>query len=331
MGDGDTRDELDEACDEHERLTLALASARARQLAIVTRFLDGIASRLAQVAGDLSFGFEGARASGIALARGPEAQPLFLLARDESWTLIERRAHGMHAVVERLSAVALLDAFGRDALRVLAVALHAAGEAAQAARTRAEASRPSVVVEGAGDRGARTVTPAARAAEPRARTRECPHCDAQPNAENFARHLRTVHGLVADGRARKRSSSASHEVCRLCGARLPAGRLDPHLTAAHGIFHVHPRGESSEERRAAAIRDSRRTPAGLPRGTPRESSARLDGSLLHAPSSGRDFLGEARVERTLVARADSPLRNRERSGRFSDAPDVERMDGDSEA
>jgi len=140
-----------------------------------------------------------------------------------------------------------------------------------------------------------------------------------------------VHGLVADGRARKRSSSASHEVCRLCGARLPAGRLDPHLTAAHGIFHVHPRGESSEERRAAAIRDSRRTPAGLPRGTPRESSARLDGSLLHAPSSGRDFLGEARVERTLVARADSPLRNRERSGRFSDAPDVERMDGDSEA
>ena len=202
MGDGDTRDELDEACDEHERLTHALASARARQQAIVTRFLDGIASRLAQVAGDLSFGFEGARASGIALARGPEAQPLFLLARDESWTLIERRAHGMHAVVERLSAVALLDAFGRDALRVLAVALHAAGEAA---RTRAEASRPSVVVEGAGDRGARTVTLAARVAEPRPRTRECPHCDAQPNAENFARHLRTVHGLVADGRARKRS------------------------------------------------------------------------------------------------------------------------------
>jgi len=117
----------------------------------------------------------------------------------------------------------------------------------------------------------------------------------------------------------------------MCGARLPAGRLDPHLTAAHGIFHVHPRGETRELARAAAIRASRH---GRDRGvsaTQWPNVPRPGGSLLHASTSGRDFLREARVERALVARADSPLRNRERSGRFSDAPDVERMDGDSDA
>ncbi|HSO37385.1 MAG TPA: hypothetical protein VLT33_32895, partial [Labilithrix sp.] len=170
-----------------------------------------------------------------------------------------------------------------------------------------------------------------RPAAARARTRTCPHCDAQPNEENYARHLRAVHGLEPDARGRKRSSSLAHEVCRLCGARLPAGRLDPHLTAAHGIFHVHPRGETRDARRSAAIHSSRRAPGGVAEVTAREHDARLGGSLVHASSSGRDFLSEARVERGLVARADSPLRNRERSGRFSDAPDVERMDGDSDA
>ncbi len=334
MGPGGIRDELDEACDEHARLTLALAAARSRQEEIVARFLDGMVPRLAEVAGDLSFGFERARACGVALARGPGVPPLFLIAREESWLLIERRAHGVHAVVDRLAVGALLDAFGRDSLRVVAAALQVAQVAQVAAETKAaEAARASAApaARAAPASSAGPAGPRARAAEVRARTRDCPHCDAQPNAENYARHLGTVHGLAPDGRARKRSSSATHEVCRLCGARLPAGRLDPHLTAAHGVFHVHPRGESLEERRAAAIRDARRAPGGMVKGPAREGAARLNGSLVHASSSGRDFLGEARLERGLIARADSPLRNRERSGRFSDAPDVERMDGDSEA
>ena len=333
MGEDRVRDELNDACDEHDRLTLALGCVRARQEELVTRSLDALGPRLGAVAGDLSFGFEGTRAHGVVLARGGGASPLFLIASEDSWALIERHSHGVHAIVARVSAGALLDAFGRDAIRVLDAALDAAGEAvARAKATEAARANVAVVVERTRVPPARA--PRARSAEACARTRACPHCDARPNEENYERHLRAVHGLAPDAPdacGRKRSSSAAHEVCRMCGARLPAGRLDPHLTAAHGIFHVHPRGEAREVERAAAIRASRHARDRGAIATQGPSVARLGGSLVHASSSGRDFLREARVERELVARADSPLRNRERSGRFSDAPDVERMDGDSDA
>ncbi|HSO37688.1 MAG TPA: hypothetical protein VLT33_34415, partial [Labilithrix sp.] len=147
MGEVGVRDELDEAWDEHERLTLALATARARQEALLTSFLDGLGPRVGDVAGDLSFGFEGVRARGIVLARGSASSPLFLIAGEESWVLIERHAHGVHAVVDRVSAGALLDAFGRGAIGIVDGALQAAQEAAAVRDAEAARATAAAVVE----------------------------------------------------------------------------------------------------------------------------------------------------------------------------------------
>lgn len=316
---GGIRTELEEACDEHDRLEHSRIAVHARREELLVRFLDALAPRLLAAAAELPFGFEGTRARGLVLPREGPAPPLYLIVGDAAWTLIERHAHGVHAVVNRVPVAALLDAFGRDTIAVLESAEAAAHAAASRAASKSVTPAPPPV---------RVVVPAARgiAATPaRARTRACTECDAQPNEANYARHLREVHGLDPRAPAAKRAPRPSHQVCKLCGARLPAGRLDPHLTAAHGIFHVHPRGDAREARRAA-IQAARSTPS-----LPSRASGRAEPSA-RAPEAGRDFLAEARRERTLVVRADSPLRNREpNGGRFSDAPDVERMDGDSDA
>ncbi len=307
---GGIRTELEEACDEHDRIEHSRNAAHARREALLVRFLDDLAPRLLAAVAELPFAFEGTRARGLVLPREGAASPLYLIVGDASWTLLERHAHGVHAVVNRVPVGTLLDAFGRDTIAVL--------ESAEAAAAKSVTPPPPP---------ARVVVPAARSvvAPARARTRACTECDAQPNEANYARHLREVHGLDPRAPAAKRAPRPSHQVCKLCGARLPAGRLDPHLTAAHGIFHVHPRGDAGEARRAA-IHAARSAPSLPPRASARAAAPG------RAPEAGRDFLAEARRERTLVARADSPLRNREPNGaRFSDAPDVERMDGDSEA
>lgn len=291
------RTALDDACAERARLERDLGEVRARQERLVTEFLDELAPRLSPVARDLRFGLDGARAHGVSFGR-TGASPLFVVVTEGSWVLIERHAHGVHAVVKRVPVSALVDAFGADTIRLL--------ESAHAGLGTALEHAPSPPAR-----------PVLNGPSPSSRTRPCTECEAEPNEANFARHLRAVHGIVPGAPTRKKATP-SHEVCRLCSARLPAGRLDAHMTVAHGIFHVHPH----EGRRDAAIRSTR----GRSRTSPKPAPSRA-----FAPATpGRDFLAEARVERTLVARADSPLRNRER-GRFSDAPDVERMDGDSEA
>lgn len=303
----DLRAELEEACDEHDRFTLALGGARARQERAVTRYVDRVAEALGTA--ELPFAVEGQRARGLALPR-PGAPPLFLVVTDGAWQLLERHAHGIHAVLNRVPLAALLDAFGRSTLDVLERAVPLARPVALPA--------PAAVAEAVTRSRPATL-------EKVSRTRPCAACDAQPNEKNYARHLRDVHGLGPEDRPRKKTPA--HQTCRLCSARLPAGRLDPHMTAAHGIFHVHPRGDAGEARRVA-IESTRRGRAAAPA----RASRHGDASPALAPSSaGRDFLAEARHERRLVVRADSPLRNRQRDGRFVDAPDVERMDGDSEA
>ena len=260
---------LEEACAEHDRLALALASAREEQERVLKELLDALAPRLHAAARDLRFAAFGARARGVALE-----QAFFLVVDDErAWSILARHAHGIHAVVKRASAGALLDTFGRGAGRMMLDALIAA-EATAAARV----TPPPAVAD------VTRLPSSAVAAPPRPR--------AKP----------------------------SHQVCRLCGARLPAGRLDPHLTAMHGIFHVHPHGDREESRRESARRSMR----------PRADAKPLPTSRPVASGRpARDFLAEARHERTLVARADSPHHDRDREGRFSDAPDVERMDDDS--
>ena len=236
------------------------------------------------------------------------------------------------------------------------------GSVKSATGLAAAASRGGAVRAGVNGAGA------LRAVAVRRNTLECPHCDARPNAENLPRHLQAIHGVEPGGRLSRRPSRSAHEHCRLCDARLPAGRLDAHLTARHGVFRVHPQsanvgaGASSvasaraESRRAAAARFARAPrgqlesvmrarrdtiagvsgESGAARGGASARSASpersdLLGSLVHAPAAGRDFLKETRTERALVARAESPQHNRDRAGRFSDAPDVERMDGESDA
>ncbi|MDB4941249.1 MAG: hypothetical protein JWP97_783 [Labilithrix sp.] len=342
-GQGTSRGSLEEACDEHERLTRALASVREEQERLLTAILEEeIAPRLAPVARDVGFAMNGVRARGLLLERDePHASLFVVVEEDVPWALVERHANGFSAVPKRVTVSALLDAFGRESGAVLRAALVLAETAAAHASGRSDPAEPAPPRVPSSPHGARAPSrvPLQRAepVRPARPTRPCPACTAQPNEENFARHLRIVHGLDPAGhrvKSRAEAAGARHQECRLCGARLPAGRLDPHLTAVHGIFHVHPAGDhgdpgdvrARDERRREASRTASRR--GLERPLPRPAKERTKAA---PPSGGRDFLAETRHERTLVARADSPERNRDREGRFSDAPDVERMDGDSNA
>ena len=355
MGESGTSESDDFAglCAAREQLERELERMRDRQDALVMRALeDHVLPRLAEVATDLGFAIAGRRARGLAVELAGRAQTrrFFVLHDEEAWQLIERHAHGLSAVVTPVSVRGFVDAFGREAIAALLAAAAAAAAAAALLASAAPArAHPS----------ARPVPARERHVVARRNTLECPHCDAEPNAENLARHLREIHGVEPGARPMKRPSRSAHEHCRLCDVRLPAGRLDAHLTVRHGVFRVHPHGAAlgdagAESRREAARRFTRAprgqlemaanaargTIAGVkaPSGAGRagaSGAARvrgdLGGSLVHSPAAGRDFLRETRTERALVARAESPEHNRDRAGRFSDAPDVERMDGESDA
>ncbi len=318
---------LEDAYDEHERLARALEVVRAEQRRLLTALVDEIIHGLAEVAPELGFAMGGVRARGLSLPREPSLPQLFVVLDDDAgWAVVERHALSFTSVPKRLPVGALLDAFGRACGLVLRSALQAALAASRAREVpvplpaspaRAPSSRASVATSPLG-------------------VRACPACSAQLKPKNFAHHLRAIHGLDPTGRRAKstaQSDGARHQVCRLCSARLPAGRLDAHMTVMHGIFHVHPAGNHGdgedvrerEERRRESSRMAVRRVQVRPLPRPSKEPSRA------APIGGRDFLAETRHERTLVARADAPERNRDREGRFSDAPDVERMDGDSHA
>jgi hypothetical protein len=356
MDDPAFRAAFERACDERVRLAVELEAVRSRQGELLARALDAVVlPRLAELARDLKFAVDGRRACGVTLTRGEEPTPFFVLLADDTWQLIARHAHGMNARVTLVDVRVLVETLGADAMAVLLGSLAAAESARRdpdtnaitslaaprASRTAGVAStRRPTRADADADADAKTsVAPRsashARAAKStRARTLPCPACDAEPNAENFARHLRAIHGLEPDAMPARRASTPAHEICRLCKARLPTGRLDAHLTVAHGVFRVHPRGATPEGRRAAARNTSRtraRSEGATPTAASRNERPDLSGSLARMSSAGRDFSREARVERTLVVRAASPELDRDREGRFSDAPDVERMDDDSDA
>lgn len=332
MGEGSTRADVDfdDACSERDRLERELEDVRVRQESLVLEALDRrVLPRLRELRPELKFAVDGSRARGLLLERDGRATPLVVLVTDDGWQLVERRAYGLNAVMTPIGVRAFVDDFGRDALPALAAALEAA-ERAAATAAAAESAATAMATAAASDR-APSSRPMPANGRARTGTVKCPACDASPNAENLARHLRSIHGIDPGARPVKRTSTPAHQFCRMCDARLPRGRLDAHMTIAHGVFHVHPTGMAAdakrEARREAAKKAASRPSAGLRAGG---GSGPASASRVAAPA-GRDFLKETRIERTLVARAASPHHDRDRIGRFSDAPDVERMDGDSDA
>ncbi len=321
------------------RIERELEAVRTRLEELVT---DALASHVLGYLRDralpLTFAIKGTRPKGFSLVRGIQQTPYFVILVDESWQLIARHAHGLHAVVTPVSIRGFIDVFGEDALCCLLHSLAAAERfaASQAVSTpRSLATLPAVAGSQArmAPHGARRVTPRAEdGALPGKR-------DATGSTQvKVECCIRRGHGVEPGESLSPGASTPAHQFCRMCNARLPRGRLDAHMSAAHGVFHVHPKS-------AAAGRASRRefVRASSPSSPFRpvrigvsllksvSDGGPLDGSLIHATSAGRDFLRETRLERNLVERAESPHHDRDKTGRFSDAPAVERMDDDSDA